>query len=181
MRYTAYFPRMTDPFESPDTPLNSPPPTIKEKSAVQRSVTKLLDVLAPERSVMRAEHPPAPIEPYRTASGCVLQAATAALSVSWFPDAATDTSLGELQVLLWRGVVSRRGAAAVRETPTVIRELTLRPVEHPPGGLGWRDASSNTIYDVQALAGSCIALLEKQLAAGNAAGAAPQQTPRRRG
>ena len=172
------FRRMKEPFELPSTQRNAPP-TIKEKSAVQRSVTKLLDALAPERTTSRTERAPAPIEQYRTPSGCVLQAASAALSVSWFPDATTDTSLGELQVVLWRGVVTRRGAAAVRETPTVIRELTLRPIEQPLGGLGWRDESDETVYDLDALVAKCLALLENQVAGGNSTQPSPKM-PRRR-
>ena len=154
---------MRDPFEFRSAQRNAPP-TIKEKSAAQRAATKLLDLLAPERITMRTERAPAAIEQYRTPSGCVLQAANAALSVSWFPDAATDTSLGELQVILWRGVVSRRGAAAVGEPPTVIDELTLRPVESALGGFAWRDESDGTVYDINALADNCRALLAKQAA-----------------
>ena len=170
---------MKDPFEFRSVQRNAPP-TTKEKSAVQRAVTKLLDVLAPERATMRTERPPAAVEQYRTPSGCVLQAATAAVSVSWFPDAATDTSLGELQIVLWRGVVTRRGGAAVRGTPTVIRELTLRPVEQSLGQLAWRDESGGTVYDLEALADNCRALLEKQVADGDPAGAALPAAPRRR-
>jgi hypothetical protein len=170
---------MKEPFEFRNRQ-HSAPPTIKAKSAVQRAVNKLLDVLAPERATTRTEHVPAPIERYRTPSGCVLQAATAALSVSWFPDAATDTSLGELQVVLWRGVVTRRGTAAVRETPTVVRELTLRPVEHSLGGLAWRDESDGTVYDLRALADNCHALLEKQSAVEDPTGSALPPGPRRR-
>jgi len=170
---------MKDPFEFRSVQRNAPP-TTKEKSAVQRAVTRLLDVLAPERATMRTERAPAAVEQYRTPSGCVLQAATAALSVSWFPDAATDTSLGELQVVLWRGVVTRRGGAAVRATPTVIRELTLRPVEQSLGQLAWRDESGGTVYDLQALADNCLALLEKQVADEDPTGSGPPAAPRRR-
>ena len=170
---------MKDPFEFRSTQRNAPP-TIKEKSAVQRAVTKLLDVLAPERATMRIERTPAPIEQYRTPSGCVLQAATAAVSVSWFSDAATDTSLGELQIVLWRGVVTRRGGAAVRGTPTVIREMTLRPVEHSLGQLAWRDENGGAVYDLQALADTCRALLEKQVADGDSTGSPLPAAPRRR-
>jgi hypothetical protein len=87
------------------------PPTHKARTGVQRSVDRLLGALAPERTVIRAARPPQPVERYRTPSGCILQAATAAVSVSWFPDLAGDGGFGELQVLAWRGVVSRPGSA----------------------------------------------------------------------
>src|SRR2546423_376832 len=81
----------------------------KEKNAVQRAVTALLDELAPERALKRADAPPVPVEQHRTPNGCVLQAASAALSVSWFADPTSDSALGELHVITWRGTVSRRG------------------------------------------------------------------------
>ena len=59
------------------------------ENAIQRSVKTLLDLLAPERATSRSERAPVRIEPYRTPSGCVLQAPTAALSVAWFPGAAS--------------------------------------------------------------------------------------------
>jgi len=82
--------------------------------------------------------------------------------------------------VLWRGVVTRRGGAAVRETPTVVRELSLRPVEQSLGQLAWRDESGGTVYDLQALADNCRALLEKLVADGDPTGSAPPEAPRRR-
>src|SRR6478672_6952965 len=102
----------------------SAPTTTKDRNAVQRSVTRLLDLLAPERATTRSERAPSQIEPYRTPSGCVLQAPTAALSVSWFPGGASSTDLGELHVVLWRGGVTRRGSGVPRESASVIREWT---------------------------------------------------------
>src|SRR5687768_4778909 len=60
--------------------------TAKEKNAVQRAVTALLDELAPERVVKRGDRLTLPVEQHRTPSGCVLQAPKAAVSVSWFPE-----------------------------------------------------------------------------------------------
>jgi hypothetical protein len=94
------------------------------------------------------------------------------VSVSWFPDAATEAAFGELQVIVWRGVVSRPGSA--RRAPggaVVARELTLWPVEGAAGGgvgdaagWGWR-AADGAVYDTEALAAHCLALLEEQVAA----------------
>jgi len=102
------------------------PPTHKARAGVQRAVDRLLDTLAPERTVIRAARPPQPVERHRTPRACILQSAAAAVSVSWFPDAASDAAFGELQVLVWRGVVSRPGSA--RRAPggaTIVRSLVL--------------------------------------------------------
>src|SRR5918992_5682780 len=104
-------------------------PTVKAKNAVQRSVTALLDELAPERVLKRAEQLSGPVEQHRTPTGCVLQAATAAVSVSWFADAARDAPLGELHIVVWRGTVTRRGVPRSRRSATIVAELVLRPIE----------------------------------------------------
>src|SRR5881275_3137202 len=87
------------------------PPSQKTRNDVKRAVDRLLDALAPERVVSRAARIPVPVERHRTPRGCVLQAAAAAVSVTWFPEAVTDMAFGELQVTAWRGVVSRPGSA----------------------------------------------------------------------
>ncbi len=131
---------------------------------MQRAVTALLDELAPERVLKRGERLRVPVEQHRTPTGCVLQAATAAVSVSWFADAGTDAALGELRVIVWRGVVSRRGSAQRPDGATVVRELVLRPIERPSDDCVWR-AADGTEYDTAGLAAHCIALLEEQMRA----------------
>src|SRR6266480_1303909 len=84
-------------------------PSAKAKSAVERSVTQLLDELAPERVLKRVGELKGPVEQHRTPTGCVLQAADCAVSVSWFADASKGAVFGELHVLVWRGKVARRG------------------------------------------------------------------------
>jgi hypothetical protein len=137
-------------------------PTSKEKNAVQRSVTALLDELAPERVVKRGDRLSLPVEQHRTPSGCVLQAAKAAVSVSWFPEAADEARFGELHVVVWRGIVSRRGSPKRAEGATVMKELVLRPVERPRDECVWRAADGST-YDTEALAAQCLTLLEEQI------------------
>jgi hypothetical protein len=156
------------------------PPTHKARAGVQRAVDRLLDTLAPERTVIRAARPPQPVERHRTPHACILQGAAAAVSVSWFPDAASDAAFGELQVLVWRGVVSRPGSA--RRGPggaTVVRALVLYcddrgapddctatdlaatdGAEAPsvPTHWGWC-AADGTRYETDALAAHCLALL----------------------
>src|SRR2546428_4315216 len=100
---------MNDPTD-PIGPSWSASPTTKARNAVQRSVTALLDELAPERVLKRVEQLPGTIEQHRTPTGCVLQAATAAVSVSWFAEGGNDVALGELHVVVWHGTVQRRGA-----------------------------------------------------------------------
>ena len=87
-------------------------PTAKARIAVQRSVTALLDELAPERVLKRVDQLLGPVEQHRTPTGCVLQAAAAAVSVSWFADAGGDAPLGELHIVVWRGYrYAPRGAS----------------------------------------------------------------------
>jgi len=158
----------------------SAPTTTKDRNAVQRSVTKLLDLLAPERATSRGERVAVQIERYRTPSGCVLQAPTAALSVAWFPGTASDTDLGELHVVLWRGNVTRRGGGVPRESATEIRDLTLRPVELSADGPRWREDGDAVVYDIQGLADHCLALINAQMHADDPTGSAISSTPPRR-
>jgi hypothetical protein len=151
--------------DNPSDPVVPPwtrAPSAKAKNAVQRSVTALLDELAPERVLTRGEQLRPPIEQHRTPTGCVLQAAAAAVSVSWFADAGTDAPLGELHVVVWRGIVSRRGSPARPEGATIVMQMELRPVERPSGDPVWR-ATDGTEYDTTSLAAHCIALLEEQI------------------
>jgi hypothetical protein len=84
------------------------------------------------------------------------------VSVSWFSKTGKDTPLGELHVVVWSGVVSRRGRAANPEGAKVVKELVLRPIEAPADDNVWR-AVDGTEFDTAALAARCIALLEEQI------------------
>ena len=152
---------MDDP-SSPNPPSWSASPSVKARNAVQRSVTALLDELAPERVLKRVEQLRGPIEQHRTPSGCVLEAATCAVSVSWFADATKEAALGELHVVVWRGKVARRGATQHRKGATIVAELILRPIEPPANECLW-EATDGTRYDTASLAAKCLALLEAQL------------------
>lgn len=138
------------------------PPSGKAKNAVQRAVTALLDELAPERVLTRSERIRTPVEQHRTPTGCVLQAAAAAVSVSWFAGAGNDPALGELRVVVWRGVVSRRGSPKRREGATVVSEIALHPIERPSNECAWR-ATDGSEYDTAALAALCTRLLNEQV------------------
>ena len=133
----------------------------KSKSAVQRSVTQLLDELAPERVLNRVGELRGPVEQTRTPTGCVLQAAEYAVSVSWFPEATKEAALGELHVLVWHGKITRRGHARPAKGATMIAELILRPIEPPLDDCLWQ-ANDGTRFDTASLALRCLALLEAQ-------------------
>jgi len=133
---------------------------MKEKNAVARAVTALLDELAPERVLRRVEQL-GQVEQHRTPTGCVLQAPTAAVSVSWFAPGGSQTTLGELHIVVWRGTLSRRGSPRQKEGATIVAELMLRPIEQPADALLWRDTDGKE-YDTASLAARCLALLEAQ-------------------
>jgi hypothetical protein len=137
-------------------------PSPKAKAAVQRSVTALLDELAPERVLSRIGQLQGRVEQHRTPTGCVLQAADCAVSVSWFADATKDAALGELHVVVWRGKVARRGAARSPKGATVIADLVLRPIDPPADDCLWQ-TPDGTRYDTASLAAKCLALLEAQI------------------
>lgn len=139
-------------------------PTAKERNALQREVVALLNELAPEKVLSRGEPLRLPIEQHRTPEGCVLQAPTAALSVSWFVGGGGDKKLGELRIIVWRGQVSRRGSPARRERASVVRELVFHPIERPASDKVWRGASGE-VYDTPALASLCLDLLKEQIEA----------------
>jgi hypothetical protein len=137
-------------------------PTAKAKTAVQRSVTALLDALAPERVLSRVDQATGSIEQHRTPTGCVLQAGAAAVSVSWFAEATNDAALGELRVIVWRGRLARRGANRGEKGATVVAELVLRPIEASVDDCRWQ-STDGTRYDTASLAAKCLTLLEEQL------------------
>jgi hypothetical protein len=140
-------------------PSRPAPPTLKERNAVQRSVDRLLDVLAPEKALRRGESPTLAVEAHRTPSGCVLQGPTTALSVSWFADASEDLTLGELQIVLWRGTVARRGVARPPKGAVVERELVLHPADAALDGCVWK-AVDGQRFDSESLAAYCVGLLD---------------------
>lgn len=145
------------------SPQWSTSPSARARNAVQRSVTALLDELAPERVLRRVEHLHGAVEQHRTPTGCVLQAADSAVSVSWFADATKEAALGELRVIVWRGKVTRRGGPRSPKNATVVAELVLHPIEPPADECLWQDKDA-TRYDTNSLAAKCLALLEAQIA-----------------
>lgn len=144
-------------------------PTAKEKNAVQRSVTALLDELAPEKVLKRGDQFRGPVEQHRTPSGCVLQAKDAAVSVSWFVDTRSQATLGELHVNVWRGTVSRGGGGHRKpEAASIVSELVLHPITSSFDDCLWQ-ASDGTKFDTAGLAAHCALLLENQIRAGSSA------------
>jgi hypothetical protein len=140
-----------------------PAPTFKERNAVEREVTRLLDELAPERANPRATRVAAAIEQHRSPNGCILQAENAALSVTWYREATDQDRVGELQIMLWSGVVSRRGAQS-RTPATVVTQEVLNPIEYSTDDAVWV-AGDGKRYSTAALIAHCLEMLERQMGA----------------
>jgi len=140
--------------------------TVKQRTAVQHIVRRLLDDLAPERQPARGAPAPSAVQRHRTPRGCILQGATGAVSVSWFPATVNEETLGELQVVVWRGVVARPGSAnRAQGSAVALTELVLRPEEGAEGAEGdawcWR-AEDGRAFEPEALAERCRALFDEQ-------------------
>jgi hypothetical protein len=134
-------------------------PTARQRTGVQHAVGRVLDALAPDRPPARAGDPRAAVQRYRSPRGCVLQGDAAAVSVSWYPASTADTALGELQVIVWDGVVSLPGAA--RRAPggaRLVAEELLRPVESGSDDWAWR-APDGAVLDTAAVVARCLDLL----------------------
>ena len=141
----------------------SPVSDIAGPNPPSRSVSALLEELAPERVLKRGEERiKAPVEQHRTPTGCVLQAADSAVSVSWFVATGRDLGHGELHVVVWRGTVARRGATSKQRGAKIIAELSLHPIAPPGMPVLW-EATDGTRYDAPSLAEKCLALLEGQI------------------
>jgi hypothetical protein len=138
--------------------------TERAREGVTRAVQRLLDALAPVSVSARTNRPRTPIGLRRSRRGCVLQAATAALSVSWFPAVGSDVASGELQVTAWQGIVSLPGSADhARRGAAIAHESTFVPLDDGRGTWVWQ-AVDGMVYDTEALVVHCAALLEAQVA-----------------
>jgi hypothetical protein len=137
-------------------------PSAKQRLAVQREVSRLLDDLAPTRPAPRVPVPHAAVAAHRAPGRCVLQAAQGAVSVSWFPAHVTDDALGEMQVVEWRGVVSIPGSAQRAVGVAVaVDTFVLLPVEVAASQWEWRTADGGRAYATAALAAYCRGLLDR--------------------
>jgi hypothetical protein len=157
---------MTDETDStiPRAPLWNSSPSVKTRNVIQRSVTALLDELAPERVLKRVEKLEGTVDQYRTPTGCVLQAPGCAVSVSWFADGTDKSALGELHMLLWRGTVARRGTPRSAKNATLISEIVLHPIEPAVDECIWRTADGER-FDTASLAAHAMKMLEGQIRA----------------
>src|SRR5207253_8956964 len=104
------------------------------------------------------------VRQYRTPSGCVLQAPDCAISVSWFDDASTEAPLGELHLVVWSGMVKRRGSINQGKGGTIVSELIFRASHPAPDVVTWTAAHDGTEYATTAIAQKCMALPEEQMA-----------------
>lgn len=136
----------------------------KLRLSVQKEVRTLLDDLAPERPTTARSAPPDPqadgLKVHRAPWRCVLQGAARAVSVSWFPGAPGDESLGELLVILWRGIVSLPGSARKeREVAEPLLTLLLHPFDRPSGEWEWRGDGKGSPFTTIGLAAHCRGML----------------------
>jgi len=142
--------------------------TPQQRAAARRELERLLDKLVsdikhriPGPGAM-ADPSESALLPYRSPDRCVVQGAERAVSVSWFPAQFTDVSLGELQVIEWRGVVAVRGATRRRESAaaTILRADVYRQVP-TADGWGWQPLVSDdaAVLTTDDLASACLAPL----------------------
>jgi hypothetical protein len=87
---------------------------------------------------------------------------------------------GGLERFVVPGRSERHGGTVPKESASVIRELTFRPVENSPETPGWRDETDGKVYDLQGLAERGLALLNEQVLADDPTGTAQSTSPRRR-
>ena len=142
--------------------------TPQQRAAARRELERLLDKLVadikhriPGPGAM-AEPSESALLPYRSPDRCVVQGSDRAVSVSWFAAQFTDVSLGELQVIEWRGVVAVRGATRRRESQaaTILRADVYRQVQ-TTDGWGWQPSGSGDalVLSTENLAAACLAPL----------------------
>jgi hypothetical protein len=136
-------------------------PSAKARTAVMRSVTALLDELAPERVLTRVDQLRGPVEQHRTPTGCVLQAADRAVTVSWFAETSKEGMLGELHVVVWHGRVTRRGVPKPAKAATVVGELVVHPIDKPADETVWQTKEGEQ-FTTATLAARVLTLLESQ-------------------
>lgn len=123
------------------------PPTSRQRTAILREVTRLVDELAPVRAPARPGATTPAVQCHRLPRGCVLQGASRAVSLSWFPAAASSPTLGELQLVTWKGTVSLPGSAARRSGATMLDEIVFSPVEAEGGVWRWQAEGSDLSTD----------------------------------
>lgn len=136
--------------------------TPQQRAAARRELERLLDKLVTDIKHLvpaaNAEPVAGSLVPYRSPDRCVVQGAEGAVSVSWFPAQFTDSTLGELQVIEWQGVVSVRGAVRRREpvaAASIVHADVYRQVQ-TPSGWGWQPAEGALVYSTDDLASHCL-------------------------
>src|SRR5690606_485140 len=135
--------------------------TSKQRAAVQREVVRLLDELAPEKPPQRRDAPAPSVAAHRWPARCILQGASSAVSVSWFPARPAEEALGEILVIAWNGVVAVPGVVSRGQgAPQARRTVTLQPVEQDGGDFKWRQPPDDDLLLTNELATYCRQMLE---------------------
>lgn len=131
--------------------------TVKQRTAMQHEVVRLLDDLVPTKGPARRGAPGRAVQAYRWPNRCILQGRSRAVSLTWFPGGRGDTSLGELLVITWRGTVSLPGLGRGKgEEAVALAQLLLHLEATAPGTWEWR-AGRDAVAGLAtaALAGYC--------------------------
>lgn len=112
---------------------------------VGRLVEAVRGAFATTSSVKEAGAPEVQISPDR----CVVQYGPVALTVGWLRRPPDTPDVGELLVMIWRGVIARRGAfrdpergVATTRTATVLFEHTFVAAASDEASWTWRPTSS---------------------------------------
>jgi hypothetical protein len=137
--------------------------TTQQRASAQRELKRLLETLAEELATAAADAPHLGLKLYRAPGWCVMQGDVGALSVSWFPRQFEETSIGDLQVIEWRGIVSLPGARRRAEGgATVVEARVFHPVCTAASQWGWQMVDGERIYTTDDLVLRCLTRLPLQ-------------------
>jgi hypothetical protein len=134
--------------------------SVQQRMSAQRELARLLNKLAEDLTAAAAATPALGLKLYRSPGRCVMQGSARAVSVSWFPTSFADTTVGDLQVIEWRGVVSLPGTRYKGERgATVIEARVFRPVCSAAGEWCWERADGDLVCTTGDLAFGCLCRL----------------------
>ena len=139
--------------------------THRQRTSVHREIDRLMQELARGFSVVAAAAPDRGLTIQRAPHRSILQARERAVTVSWFPASYPERSLGELQVVAWRGIVSVPGGThRAREGASVIESNIFQLIWTDEAELRWQLDEDDASLSTEALTARCLARLELESA-----------------
>ncbi len=139
--------------------------THRQRTSVHREIDRLMQELARGFVAMTAAAPERGLTIQRAPHRCILQARGTAVTVSWFPATYPERSLGELQVMAWRGVVSVPGGThRAREGASVIESNIFQLIWTADAELRWQLGEQDASMSTEQLVERCLARLELESA-----------------